>query len=126
MSKDLTPEKIAELRSLLDQRLRSLWKEIRAELAERDEQQLSKLPGEIHDFEEASVSDIYVELNLVLLKHHQRELVALQAALKRIKNGIYGICTDCGEVIKIERLRANPSAHRCVNCQEVHEAQAAH
>ena len=126
MPKDLTTEQIGELRSMLDQRLQSLWQELRTEIAERDEQQLSKLPGEIHDFEEASVSDIYAELNLVLLEHHQREFVELQAALKRIKNGTYGICIDCGEWINVERLRASPSAQRCINCQQRCEAQAAH
>ena len=40
----------------------------------------------------------------------------LQAALKRIDNGTYGICVICGTPIEIERLRAFPWATTCLHC----------
>jgi len=122
MVENLSNEQITELSGLLNNRLEILWQEIRSEIAERDEQQLSKLPGEIHDFEEASVSDIYAELNLVVLEHHQQELVALRSALKRIEGGSYGSCIDCGEPIGYERLKAYPTAPRCIQCQQIIES----
>ena len=36
-------------------------------------------------------------------------------ALEKIANGTYGICEKCGEVISIERLKAEPSARTCTN-----------
>jgi len=50
-------------------------------------------------------------------------LLALVAAEKRLANGEYGLCEDCGEAIGIARLEAQPSASRCVRCQEVAENQ---
>lgn len=121
MTQQLTDEQIEAFRTIIKNRLSSLWQEIRSEMAERDEQKLSKLPGEIHDFEEASVSEIYAELNLALLEHHQKELSDLEAALKRIKAGSYGVCIECGDPVGLERLQANPAASRCISCQESFE-----
>lgn len=41
----------------------------------------------------------------------------LDDALKRIDNGTYGFCTDCGTLIERERLEAVPHAQQCVNCK---------
>ena len=42
----------------------------------------------------------------------------IQAALARIDDGTYGVCSRCGEDIGEARLRAVPEATRCVNCAE--------
>jgi RNA polymerase-binding transcription factor DksA len=33
----------------------------------------------------------------------------------------YGSCVDCGAEIELARLRAEPAAERCVDCQEAYE-----
>lgn len=45
----------------------------------------------------------------------------IDAALKRCADGSYGLCTACGVSIPTARLHANPTAERCVTCQETHE-----
>lgn len=57
------------------------------------------------------------------------ELNAIDAAIKRIEAGTFGLCTDCGVDIPTARLHANPAAMRCVACQdkaEQHQGGAAH
>jgi RNA polymerase-binding transcription factor DksA len=49
------------------------------------------------------------------------ELRAIEAAKARIDEGSYGICIDCGTGIGYARLRANPSALRCIICQTRYE-----
>jgi RNA polymerase-binding transcription factor DksA len=44
------------------------------------------------------------------------ELRRIDAALKRIEDGSYGICPKCGDAISDERLLAVPSAALCRNC----------
>jgi RNA polymerase-binding transcription factor DksA len=44
------------------------------------------------------------------------ELRAIDAALKRVELGTYGICVNCGDPIEEERLDAVPHAPRCRNC----------
>jgi RNA polymerase-binding protein DksA len=39
----------------------------------------------------------------------------IDAALKRIEDGTYGICEICGKPIGVERLRAIPWTTRCID-----------
>lgn len=45
----------------------------------------------------------------------RQEIVQVRAALDRIENGTYGICSVCGDEIGLERLRARPIATRCID-----------
>jgi RNA polymerase-binding transcription factor DksA len=54
------------------------------------------------------------------------ELAGLESALRRLSEGEYGVCTECGEPIARERLFANPAATRCAECQQFAERAARH
>jgi RNA polymerase-binding transcription factor DksA len=41
----------------------------------------------------------------------------VERALERVREGAYGLCEDCGHRIPSERLRFQPAATRCVECQ---------
>jgi len=49
-------------------------------------------------------------------KAELEELRAIDAALARIENGVYGICMSCEEEISHERLEAVPHATLCRHC----------
>ena len=40
----------------------------------------------------------------------------IHAALKRLDDGEYGYCTDCGEGVEPKRLAADPTIPRCLDC----------
>ena len=42
----------------------------------------------------------------------------LTRALKKIDEGEYGLCEDCGANIKFQRLVARPTAELCIDCKE--------
>jgi DnaK suppressor protein len=44
-------------------------------------------------------------------------VIALEAALKRIEKGTYGVCEECAEKIPPRRLEAFLAARMCVKCQ---------
>lgn len=46
----------------------------------------------------------------------QKERMRIEAALRRIDEGEYGYCTECGEEIATKRLEADPAAVCCINC----------
>ncbi|MBU1662618.1 MAG: TraR/DksA C4-type zinc finger protein, partial [Chloroflexi bacterium] len=48
----------------------------------------------------------------------KRLLHEIDAALQRIEDGVYGICTKCGQAICFERLEAIPTAALCIKCQQ--------
>lgn len=54
------------------------------------------------------------ERHLSLAQTLQDQLVQVQRALKRMDNGMYGVCEECGNPIPVERLEALPSATLCI------------
>jgi len=48
----------------------------------------------------------------------RKELAQIREALKRIENGNYGVCMECGEEISSKRLLAVPYAVRCMECEQ--------
>jgi DnaK suppressor protein len=47
-----------------------------------------------------------------------RTIEEIDAALQRITDGRYGICTHCGGDIPLERLEFRPHASTCVACPQ--------
>jgi DnaK suppressor protein len=57
-------------------------------------------------------------LEFTLDARESAELDAIDAALRRIETGDYGVCTDCGTEIPGARLQAAPETPRCIVCQD--------
>jgi DnaK suppressor protein len=45
-----------------------------------------------------------------------QEIRRIEQTLKRISEGLYGICAQCGADIDPKRLKALPTATRCISC----------
>ena len=58
------------------------------------------------------------DLEFAMNEHELAELNAIEAALQRLHDGRYGVCTDCEAQIPEARLQAAPDAARCIHCQE--------
>ena len=52
-----------------------------------------------------------------VLRHLLAEIRGVETALERLHAGQYGVCIDCGRPIRTSRLRAIPTACRCMRCQ---------
>lgn len=48
----------------------------------------------------------------------RNELAQINHALERIENDTYALCSECGEVIAIERLTAVPYTALCIDCAD--------
>lgn len=70
-----------------------------------------------HDPEGATLSGEWSKLE-GLRTAAVAELADIDAALARVADGSYGVCVDCGRAIPVARLRARPTATRCVACAE--------
>jgi len=58
------------------------------------------------------------------LERNSRRLREVQAALRRIDDGSFGVCVDCERSINLKRLAAVPWSSTCIACQEA--AETAH
>ncbi len=57
------------------------------------------------------------EKNLALLITLERKLESIQAALRAMDKGLYGVCERCGKQIDPARLEVRPDATLCLDCQ---------
>lgn len=121
MTSSLSKQQIDELRQQLQRRLQQLKDEVHEELLKTDEEQYIEIAGLVHDSEEASVADLLADMNLAMVDMHINRMREVEAALARIDQGSYGACIDCGDDIDHQRLRAQPMAERCYDCQSRHE-----
>ena len=49
-------------------------------------------------------------------RNRKRDLIRIEQAERRIREGEYGYCSECGEEIADGRLAIDPMAEKCVNC----------
>ena len=63
------------------------------------------------------------ELDYTLEENSEHVLSEIEGALRRIEDGTYGQCTNCGRQIPEERLEARPYATLCIDCQRHREGR---
>jgi DnaK suppressor protein len=61
------------------------------------------------------------ERRIVLGTQVEKQIREIEAALRRIEEGSYGACVECGDTIAAGRLKALPYASLCIQCQENRE-----
>jgi DnaK suppressor protein len=75
----------------------------------------------IQDLADKAASAYSKELNFSLSDGERNLLMAIEEAFNRMRDGAYGVCTNCGNVIGEKRLQAVPWTSFCIDCQELQE-----
>lgn len=123
MAQALPAQTRHELEQTLRTRYKALRDEVRQEMLEQDQHDFSDIAGKVHDPGDESVADLIADLELATIDRNISEIRAIETALSHIADGTYGLCEDCGEPVAVERLRAYPTATRCIRCQERFETE---
>lgn len=79
---------------------------------------------EVLDFKDMAVEETQATVDEAKAEQARLELDQVLAARRRIEDGTYGECQDCGEPIDPRRLMALPGTPYCTACQALHEARA--
>src|SRR5450432_954317 len=87
---------------------------------ERDKQAGNAQPDDgIQDLADKAASAYSKELNFSLSDGERNVLMLIDEAFARIKEGTFGVCTNCGNTIGEKRLTAVPWTAFCIDCQEL-------
>ncbi len=83
--------------------------------------QISEIDSELHSLLPADWEDQATQLEGQdalegIEKTKLQEVRQIREALRRIAEGSYGVCAKCGEPINPKRLKALPTATRCIAC----------
>lgn len=105
-------------------RITALRQRIEAELAETgrllDDNADNSAPVELDQQSVGRVSRIDAiqvqAMAQAVAQRREARLGKLHAALKRMDEGEYGYCVECGEEIAAGRLDADPTFTHCVSC----------
>mgnify|MGYP002349698394 CR=1 FL=1 len=89
-------------------------------------QRLTASVGELSSYDQHTAdlgAETFERSKDVALRENSRRLLAdVEDALELMDSGEYGICQDCGQPIDEGRLRAIPSATRCLECKQAEES----
>lgn len=108
-------ERFEQVRKMLIEQKQEILQKIRGK-----KDQLTKQSG---DFIDIATDSLEHELNYIFEEREREKLHNIDRALKRIKEGTYGECDECGDDIELERLLALPFARFCLDCKAKQERQ---
>jgi DnaK suppressor protein len=108
-----------ELKKMLEDRRRELLSEVQGRM--RDVRSEGNKDRDVLDQGESSEVDIQEDIEFALIQMKSETLTKIDAALRRLEEGTYGDCFECGDQITEARLRALPFAVRCKDCEEARE-----
>ena len=114
-------ERYAELKRILEERRREIMNQVQDKIRDvRAEGSNSPTHG-VLDAAETSEADIQDDIEFALIQMKAETLNKIEEALRRLDEGTFGYCFECGEEISERRLRALPFAVRCKECEEARE-----
>ncbi len=107
-----------ELRKLLlglrDETLAKIEEEMGAKI--REDPRFSSFST--MDIGDLSQLDLAEDIDYSLLQLYVERLRNIEEALRRLEEGTYGYCEECGKPIGLKRLKVLPFTRYCVKCQE--------
>lgn len=118
LDKDAKKDKVALIRKSLLIKRESILKEAKQEIAKYISGETRQLVDTALDEGDWAVVDISEDISLRMLSTHRKALHEIDEAIRKIKEGTYGICEECGEEISEKRLSILPAATLCIDCKE--------
>ena len=116
-------ERYLELKNILEERRREMMSEVQERMRDVRSEGAGNTVQGVLDAAESSEADIQDEIEFALIQMKAETLNKIDEALRRLEEGTYGYCFECGEEISEKRLRALPFAVRCKDCEEAREVK---
>jgi len=114
-------ERKAALRKLLINKREEIVTEVKSVISKYIKGETRQLVDTALDDGDWSIVDLSEDISFKHMSTHRENLVKIDEALRKLNEGTYGICEDCGDDISEERLKILPFAIYCIDCQEKRE-----
>jgi DnaK suppressor protein len=114
-------ERKAALRKLLINKREEIVTEVKSVISKYIKGETRQLVDTALDDGDWSIVDLSEDISFKHMSTHRENLVKIDEALRKLTEGTYGICEDCGDEISEERLKILPFAIYCIDCQEKRE-----
>lgn len=107
---------MGRLRKELEDERDAAVEELRSYGADPYSERIERPSGIDENFADSAAATAERSEMLAFIEAARERLAEAEAALRRMDEGTYGICADCGRQIPEARLEARPLAVRCVEC----------
>jgi DnaK suppressor protein len=114
-------EKLAELRTTLEQQRDNLRREIEEQGGDPDSDD-AEIDVE-RGFADSAHSTAERARTISVMKALRANLRWVNRAFAKMELGTYGVCERCGQPIGVERLEALPWAILCIDCKRLGEGR---
>jgi DnaK suppressor protein len=121
VKKETEEERNLRLRRLLVEKRKEILKEIKNDTSRYIKGESKQLVDTALDDGDWSIVDLAEDINLKHLSSHRDDLQKIDEAIRKLNEGTYGICEDCGDEISEKRLHILPYAIYCIDCKEKRE-----
>ena len=118
---EVAADRHVELKRILEERRREILSEVQEKMRDVRTEGASGEGQGVLDAAETSEADIQDDIEFALIQMKAETLTKIDEALRRLEEGTFGYCFECGEEISERRLRALPFAVRCKDCEEARE-----
>ncbi|HEY7819128.1 MAG TPA: TraR/DksA family transcriptional regulator [Vicinamibacteria bacterium] len=118
---NMNRDRYAELKRILEERRREIVDQVQEKMRDVRSEGANNPDQGVLDAAESSEADIQDEIEFALIQMKAETLNKIDEALRRLDEGTFGHCFECGEEISERRLRALPFAVRCKDCEEARE-----
>lgn len=126
MGEKMTKQQLKQFREALLQEREKFAGEIRA-IARETSKNPREASGDLSAYTVHMAdmsSDTYErELSVNMVSSEQQVLYQIDDALKRLDEGSYGLCQQCGKPVSMSRLKAVPYTSLCIVCQRATERE---
>jgi len=119
----MATQRYDELKAILEERRREIMSEVQGRMRGVRAEGANNVVQGVLDAAESSELDIQDEIEFALIQMKAETLNKIDEALRRLEEGTYGNCFECGDEISEKRLRALPFAVRCKDCEEAREVK---
>lgn len=110
-SEALTKAELAEISAGLGKMKTDIAKNV------EDKKNLDLLAPEVGDSIDQATQSLDKEILFELSDNERKILRDIEAALRKMEKGTYGLCEHCKNIIEKKRIKALPSARYCMTCQ---------
>ncbi|MDA8078404.1 MAG: TraR/DksA C4-type zinc finger protein [Nitrospiraceae bacterium] len=110
--------RLLDIRKALLKKKEAIVKEAKQEIAKYISGENRQLVDTAIDEGDWAVVDISEDINLRRLDAHRKTMRDIDEVVRKIDEGTYGVCEECGEEISEQRLKVIPTASLCITCQE--------
>src|SRR6188474_1289001 len=113
----MTKVQLKKFRDMLEARRQEIIKRAQQTLDEDMALDANDLPDEM----DLAASEYLQSFEFRLRGREKAHLAKLDLAIRKIDDGSFGICSECGEPISKKRLEARPETQLCIKCKEDQE-----